>query len=116
MNVWHSLQYLALTWVINTIRLDRGEIKRQSLVERLSRKGSARRYYLFNIGLTVADVVLAGLIFLILRFAVGLSFDAAFDRGYYIAVLSFLWVHYFHDHFLFTQPEVIGPVADRSTA
>jgi hypothetical protein len=116
MNVWHSLQYLALTWVINTIRLDRGEIKRQSLVERLSRKGSARRYYLFNIGLTVADVVLAGLIFLILRFAVGLSFDAAFDRGYYIAVLSFLWVHYFHDHFLFTQPEVIGPVAEPSPA
>jgi len=116
MNVWHSLQYLALTWVINNVRLGRGEIKRASLVERLSKDGSTRSYYLFNIGLTVADVVLAGVIFLILRYGAGLSFDAAFDRGYYIAVLSFLWVHYFHDHFLFTQPEVIGSVAQLSPA
>jgi hypothetical protein len=42
-----------------------------------------------------------------MRLVFGLSFDFAFDRAYYIAVLSFLWIHYYHDHYLFTQPQVI---------
>jgi hypothetical protein len=108
MNVWHSLQYLALTWMLNHIRQARGELDRSSFVKRLSTDGSARRFYLFNIGLTIADVGLAVVIFLVMRFALGLPFDFAFDRAYYIAVLSFLWIHYYHDHYLFTQPEVIG--------
>ncbi len=107
MNVWHSFQYLALTWMLNNLRQGRGELDRSPLVKRLSVDGSARRYYLFNIGLTVADVALAALIFVVLRFAFGQPFDAAFDRSYYIAVLSFLWIHYYHDHYLFTQPRVI---------
>jgi hypothetical protein len=107
MNVWHSLQYLALTWMLNHIRNRRGELDNSPFVKRLSEDNSARRFYLFNIGLTIADVLLAGVIFLILRYIVGQSFDFAFDRSYYIAVLSFLWIHYYHDHFLFGQPEVI---------
>jgi hypothetical protein len=46
-------------------------------------------------------------IFLVLRYVFGQSFDFAFDRSYYIAVLSFLWIHYYHDHFLFGEPGVI---------
>jgi hypothetical protein len=107
MNVWHSLQYLALTWMLNHLRQKRGELDRSPFVKRLSTSGSARRYYLFNIALTVGDVALAGVLFTVLRFGLGMPFDYAFDRAYYIAVLSFLWIHYFHDHFLFTQPEVI---------
>jgi hypothetical protein len=107
MNVWHSLQYLALTWMLNHLRQKRGELDHSPLVKRLSTTGSARRYYLFNIALTVGDVALAGVLFSVLRFGLGMPFDYAFDRAYYIAVLSFLWIHYFHDHFLFTQPEVI---------
>jgi hypothetical protein len=107
MNVWHSLQYLALTWMLNRLRQQRGELEESPFVERLSNEGSARRFYLFNIGLTVADVVLAGVIFVILLNTLGKPFDYAFDRAYYIAVLSFLWIHYYHDHFLFTQPQVI---------
>ncbi|TFH35906.1 MAG: hypothetical protein E4G99_06230 [Anaerolineales bacterium] len=107
MNVWHSLQYLALTWMLNNIRQGRGELERSNFVTRLSKDGSARRYYLFNIGLTIADVMLAGMIFLVLRFAFGRPFDFAFDRAYYIAVLSFLWIHYYLDHYLFSQPQVI---------
>jgi hypothetical protein len=106
MNVWHSLQYLALTWMFN-IRQGRGELTRSSFVSRLSVDGSARRYYLFNIGLTIADVLLAGVIFLVLRFAFNNPFDFAFDRAYYIAVLSFLWIHYYLDHYLFSKPQVI---------
>jgi len=107
MNVWHSMQYLALTWMLNNLRQRRGELEPSPFVKRLSTDGSSRRYYLFNIGLTVADVLLAGVIFVILRYALGHPFDYAFDRGYYIAVLSFLWIHYYHDHYLFTQPQVI---------
>lgn len=108
MNVWHSFQYLALTWMLIHIRNQRGELKNSPFVEKLSGDNkSARRYYAFNIGLTIADVGLALVIFLILWQVVGFSFDDAFDRGYYIAVLSFLWMHYYQDHFLFAHPEVI---------
>ena len=108
MNVWHSFQYLALTWMLNNLRQGRGELDGSPFLKRLSVDGSARRYYLFNIGLTVADVALAGVIFMLLRFAFGQPFDIAFDRSYYIAVLSFLWIHYYHDHYLFTQAKVIA--------
>jgi hypothetical protein len=108
MNVWHSFQYLALTWLLNNIRNGRGELDKSPFVKRLSVTGSARRYYLFNIGLTAADVLLAVVLFTVMHFVLGLEFDYAFDRAYYVAVLSFLWIHYYHDHYLFTQPGVIG--------
>lgn len=107
MNVWHSLQYLALTWMLNHLRQRRGELDASPFVKRLSTDNTARKYYMFNMTLTILDVVLAGVIFLVLRYVFGQSFDFAFDRSYYIAVLSFLWIHYFHDHFLFTEPQVI---------
>ena len=107
MNMWHSFQYLALTWMLNHLRQQRGQLGGSPFVERMSTAGSARRFYLFNIGLTVADILLAGVIFAGLRYGLKQPFDFAFDRAYYIAVLSFLWIHYYHDHYLFTQPEVI---------
>jgi hypothetical protein len=30
-----------------------------------------------------------------------------FDVAYYTAILSFLWIHYYHDHFLFTDFEAL---------
>jgi hypothetical protein len=54
-------------------------------------------------------VLLAVVIFVILRYLVGMDFDGAFDRAYYIAVLSFLWIHYYHDHHLFVWPQAINP-------
>jgi hypothetical protein len=108
MNVWHSLQYLSLTWMLNNLRQRRGEMESKPFLRRMSTDNSARRYYLFNVGLTLADVVLAGVIYLILVYAFGKDFDYAFDRSYYIAILSFLWMHYLHDHFLFGEPSVIA--------
>jgi hypothetical protein len=116
MNVWHSLQYLALTWMLNHLRQQRGELDNSPFVKRLSTDHTARRFYLFNVGLTIADVLLAGVIFLVLRYIAGFGFDAAFDRSYYIAVLSFLWIHYYHDHFLFAQPDVIENAPVRQPA
>lgn len=107
MNLWHSLQYLALTWMLINVRNQSGKLEGKPFLQRLSEDGSARRYYMFNIGLTLADMVLAvGLFFIMTRFF-GASFDYAFDRAYYMAVLSFLWIHYYHDHHLFTEPEAI---------
>jgi hypothetical protein len=117
MNVWHSLQYLALTWMIIHLRWQRGELEHSSFVQRLSKDGSTRSYYGFTIGLTVADGALAVLVFGFMYYIIGTPFDFAFDRAYYIAVLSFLWMHYFHDHYLFTQPQVIAaPAPARSPA
>jgi hypothetical protein len=107
MNVWHSFQYLALTWMLNNMRYERGELEASTFVQRLSKSGSARSYYLFNMGLTIADVALAGGIFVLMRFVFNQPFDFAFDRAYYIAVLSFLWIHYYFDHYLFAQPGII---------
>lgn len=108
MNVWHSFQYLALTWMLIHIRSQRGGLKNSPFVEKMATDSkAAKRYYAFNIGLTIADVGLALVIFLVLWQVVDFSFDAAFDRGYYIAVLSFLWMHYYQDHFLFVHPEAI---------
>jgi hypothetical protein len=34
-----------------------------------------------------------------------------FDIAYYTAILSFLWIHYYHDHFLFTNYEALDESA-----
>jgi hypothetical protein len=95
-NTWHSFQYLALTWYINTLRWQRGEIQ-APLMRWLSEAGKGRFYYFYgvNVALTLGALALIG--------AVVVLSGLPFERSYYIVVLSFLLVHYYHDHFLFTQ-------------
>jgi hypothetical protein len=107
MNVWHSLQYLALTWMLNHLRQTRGDLDSSTLVKRLSTDGSGRYYYLFTILLTLGNILLGGLVFIVLNAILHKPFDYTFDRAYYIAVLGILWIHYYHDHFLFIEPKVI---------
>ncbi|NLF66727.1 MAG: hypothetical protein GX579_19210 [Chloroflexi bacterium] len=112
MNVWHSFQYLALTWYINRLRADRGSLRRTPFVERISADGKARVYYGFNLALTFGAVVIIGIVFAILHFVVGGKWaeaSYALETSYYIGVLSFLWIHYYHDHFLFTQADAVLP-------
>ena len=111
-NVWHCTQYLALTWYINRLREDRGEIKREPLIERISKPGHAREYYLFNVGLTLGSMLLIVVFFVVLYYGIGGKWSEAsfaFETSYYIGVLAFLWIHYYQDHFLFTKPEAILP-------
>ena len=108
MNFWHSFQYMALTWILIHIQEDRKQLGDSPLVSRLARDGASRRYYGFLMGITAADVLLAGILFVIFRYALQQPFDLAFDRAYYISVLSFLWMHYYFDHYLFTKPDVIS--------
>ena len=95
-NTWHSFQYLALTWYINTLRQRRGEIDAPFMHWLLS--PGARRFgcfYGINVALTFGALLLIGVVF---RLS-GLTFE----HSYYIVVLSFLLIHYCHDHVLFTQ-------------
>jgi hypothetical protein len=112
LNIWHSTQYLALTWMLNNLRQQRGDLEEKPFLKRLSEHGSARRYYLFNMGLAAANIVVAVGVFFIL-YRINGGFDYALDRAYYIGILSFLWIHYMHDHFLFAEPSLVefDPVA-----
>jgi hypothetical protein len=95
-NTWHSFQYLALTWYSNTLRQQRGAIA-SPFMHWLSSPGASRFgcFYGINFALTLGALLLIGVVF-------GLS-GLSFEHSYYVVVLSFLLVHYCHDHILFTQ-------------
>jgi hypothetical protein len=97
-NTWHSFQYLALTWYIHTLRQQRGEIARQ-YIPWLSSAGASHFGYFYgiNVACTLGALLLIGGVF----WLSGLTFE----HSYYIVVLSFLLIHYCHDHVLFTQVE-----------
>jgi len=107
MNVWHSFQYLALTIYINNLRYEVGEEKRFRVFNNLSKTGKERRFYGTLVGITIADGAIAFLIYLALK-STGMPGGSAFETAYYIAVLSFLWMHYYHDHILFTEPQAVA--------
>lgn len=107
MNVWHSFQYLALTVYINNLRYEHGEHKRFRFANRLSETGKDRKFYLLLVGITIADGLLAMVIYTFLK-STGMPGTTAFETAYYIAVLSFLWMHYYHDHILFTEPQAVA--------
>lgn len=110
MNVWHSFQYLALTWFINRLRQERGELDLQPTLERISEDGRSRLFYGFNLMMTFGAGFIILVVFSILFFVVGGKWSEsgyALETAYYIGVLSFLWIHYYHDHFLFTKTEAV---------
>jgi len=108
MNVWHSFQYLALTWYANRLREERGELDRQPVLKSISEEGHARKYYGFNLLMTFGAGILIAVSFTVLYFILGGKWADpryAFETSYYIGVLSILWIHYYHDHFLFTKTD-----------
>lgn len=107
MNVWHSFQYLALTWLLIHLAQQRGQLSHSPFVDSVAKPGASRRYYGFAITATLGTVLVAGLLFTLFRFVMGQTFDLAFDRAYYIAVLSVLWIHYYFDHYLFSKAQAI---------
>lgn len=107
-NTWHSFQYLGLTWYANRLALDHNQ-QMSSFTRRLSGPKDAWRYYGAMILCTLGAGVILGIL-LLLRGPLGLTAE----QPYYITVLSFLLIHYYHDHVLFTHPEAI--VADATAA
>lgn len=108
LNTWHSFQYLAITFYIIKIRQEYGSLSSDApLVSRFSlRTKDAKGLYLLSALLLVGSAVIFGLVY-VLSGIVKPNIDslARFDTAYYTAILSFLWIHYYHDHFLFTDFE-----------
>lgn len=100
-NTWHSFQYLGLTLYINRLRQQKEGIH-TPLIREMSLSGRGFRFYSFNVLCAVGAVCVIALL-LINRHALGLSFD----QCYYVVVLSFLLMHYYHDHLLFTQMDAV---------
>ena len=98
-NTWHSFQYLFLLWFINRLRDERGDL-RDGLVRRLVRRQGIAIYYLCFLLATGVLVLLT----LIVRAVTPLSAD----QSYFVVVLSVLLMHYYFDHFLFSQPDLVG--------
>jgi hypothetical protein len=93
-NAWHSFQYLGLTFLALNQREAAGSVS-LGFVRQLARPGRFLRYYGWNVLLTTG----AGIIVAVLTRLMGLPLE----QCYYSVVLSFLLVHYFHDHVLFAD-------------
>lgn len=108
LNTWHSFQYLAITFYIIKIREQFGNLKSDApLVARFStRSKDARGLYLLSALLLVGSAIIFVLVYT-LAGIVRPTIEplARFDTAYYTSILSFLWIHYYHDHFLFTDFE-----------
>lgn len=100
-NTWHSFQYLGLTWYANRLAMERNQVL-SPLTRRLSGPHDGWRFYGAMILCTLGAGLIIGLL-LLLREPLGLNQQ----QPYYIVILSFLLIHYYQDHVLFTHPEAI---------
>ena len=110
MNTWHSFQYLAITFYIIKIRQMAGKLDDDApLVARFSRRTTdAKALYAFSAFLLLGSAVIFALVYLLAGIVrPGIDGNSHFDIAYYTAILSFLWIHYYHDHFLFTDFEAL---------
>ncbi len=99
LNSWHSFQYLGLTWYINRLRYERGEITRPA-IRKLAEPGKWWRYYGFNVLAALSAISIIGILLLTQQYH-----HLSFDQAYYMIILCFLLTHYYHDHILFTHSE-----------
>ncbi len=101
LNSWHSFQYLGLTWYINRLRYERGEISMRSM-QKLAEPGRWWKYY----GATMMAALSALSVFGVLLLTQPYH-HLTFDQCYYMIILCFLLTHYYHDHILFTKSDEI---------
>lgn len=99
-NIWHSFQYLGVTAFILSQKLKRGEIS-SPLVRRLATNGW--KFYGYNVVITLCLVGL--MLFISPDFGFGLVQTDSQAR--YLPTLSFLLIHYYHDHFLFRDHDAL---------
>ncbi|MDQ7026072.1 MAG: hypothetical protein Q9P44_10985 [Anaerolineae bacterium] len=113
LNTWHSFQYLAITFYIIKIKQMYGDLDEKApLVARFSTQTKDGK------GLYLLSTLMLGgslAIFFIVYNLAGIvrpdiPVERQFDTAYYTSILSFLWIHYYHDHFLFTDFESLDDV------
>jgi hypothetical protein len=94
-NLWHSIQYLGLAWLILHLRKEAGQSD-SAFLRAISGRG--RRAWGFYGILIGASVLLFGTI---LGLAAWNPFGLQFNQYYYMGILSGLLVHYVLDAYLF---------------
>src|SRR5690606_8359484 len=109
MNAWHSLQYLAITFYIIKIRQEAGELEKNApLVARFSKGKDSRGLFALSTMMLVGSIIVFFVVYTLTGIIrPGIDANQHFDTAYYTAILSFLWIHYYHDHFLFTNFEAL---------
>lgn len=113
LNTWHSFQYLALTFYIIKLREQNGDLEKSSkLVSRFARGQNSMRLYAFSASMLAGSALLGIVVYILVGIVAPDRTDAMrFDTAYYTAILCFLWIHYYHDHFLFTDFEAVDRLA-----
>lgn len=115
-NLWHSLQYIALTWYITRFQISKGQ-KQHKFVNWLARDDrSGTKYYGVAFGIVIGLIALIIGIALVLSQVQGVGMFAgsgevgtlnykpgAVLQAYYLFGFGLLLTHYFHDAFLFNM-------------
>lgn len=109
LNTWHSFQYLALTFYIIKLRQQSGDLAASNpQVDKLASGKNTWKLYFFNVLMLGGSLVLGVVTYILVGvFDPARDLEARFTTAYYTAILCFLWIHYYHDHFLFTDFEAI---------
>jgi hypothetical protein len=106
-NTWHSFQYLALTWYANRLAEQKTGQRRGLMHTIFSQPGNGWwKFYL----VCMAMLPISGLLFLganLIWPNLHAGQPGAAEVYGYIAILSILLVHYYHDAFLFTKPDAL---------
>ncbi|MCB9451726.1 MAG: hypothetical protein H6672_09815 [Anaerolineaceae bacterium] len=111
-NMWHSFQYLALTFYIIKIRQQLGKLDKDApVVARFSKGRDARGLFGLSTLLLGGPIAVFLIVYALAGIIIpGIDTNRHFDTAYYTAILSFLWIHYYHDHFLFTNFEALDGI------
>jgi hypothetical protein len=117
LNTWHSFQYLAITFYIIKIKQQYGNLDQSApLVARFSKGKDSRGLYALSTVMLLGSVAIFLVVYAMAHIISPGSIDTTdpralgnwrFDVAYYTSILSFLWIHYYHDHFLFTDFEAL---------
>ncbi len=109
MNTWHSFQYLAITFYIIKIREQYGLLNKAPIVSRFAKQAKdSRGLFALSTMMLIGSVIVFVVVYALAGIIrPGIDGNQHFDIAYYTAILSFLWIHYYHDHFLFTNFEAL---------
>lgn len=111
-NTWHSFQYLPITFYIIQLRQKAGKLDNAPLVARFSKQDSFKGLYALSAMLLGGSIAVFIFVYLLAGAIIpDINPNRNFDIAYYTAILSFLWIHYYHDHFLFTNFEALDEEA-----
>ena len=115
-NLWHSIQYIALTWFITRNMASRGE-HTNGFMRWLGGDGQkGAKYYAFGLGVFFLIISIMLVIATVLVLSQGIGYfhgvgessqanyrPGAVLQSYYLLGFGLLLTHYFHDFFFFTR-------------